>query len=74
MCSRVMACLGVGGHALGGGAQDHTGKFKELTWTPTRAAAREKILGIPKILFDRLIVDTILFLVLYQLYQLWVVS
>ena len=68
MCSRVMACLG------GGRAQDHTGKFKELTWTPTRAAAREKILGIPKILFDRLVVDTILFLVLYQLYQLWVVS
>ena len=73
----MLTCHGMsggGGSRPGRGAQDHTGKFKELTWTPTRAAAREKILGIPKILFDRLVVDTILFLVLYQLYQLWVVS
>ena len=37
--------------------EDHQGEFKSLTWTPSRAAAKQKILGIPKPLFTRLAFD-----------------
>ena len=38
-------------------AEDHRGKFKTLTWTPSRAAAKQKILGVPKPLATRLAFD-----------------
>ena len=46
-CGRVVGVVGRG-HTRGVLArlsQNHAGKFKELTWTPTRAAAKEKVLG-----------------------------
>jgi len=72
-CDRVVGVIGKG-HVKGVMSclsQNHSGKFKELTWTPTRAAAKEKVMGIPKVVVDRLVVDTIIFLVLYQAYQIW---
>ena len=46
-CRRVVGVVGRG-HMRGVLArlsQNHAGKFKELTWTPTRAAAKEKVWG-----------------------------
>jgi pheromone shutdown protein TraB len=37
--------------------EEHPGAFKRLTWTPSRVAAKQKILGMPRSLATRLAVD-----------------
>ena len=37
-----------------------SGEFKRLTWTPSRAAAKEKVLGVPRSLATRLAFDAAL--------------
>ena len=60
---RVLGVVGRGHldgvvRALG---EDHTGGFKTLTWTPRRAAAKQKVLGVvPRPLATRLASDTII--------------
>jgi len=51
-------------------SENHSGKFKELTWTPARAAAKEKVFGVvPKLLFDRLVVDSIILIALVKAWE-----
>mmetsp|Transcript_44894 Transcript_44894/g.109548 ORF Transcript_44894/g.109548 Transcript_44894/m.109548 type:complete len:138 (-) Transcript_44894:178-591(-) len=54
----VMTCLD----------QNHSGRFKELTWTPSRAAMKQKVLGVPRAVWERLAWDTVLFGGLYLAY------
>jgi pheromone shutdown protein TraB len=56
---RVLGVVGRGHvdgvvRALG---EDHEGRYKALTWTPSRAAAKQKILGVPRPLATRLATD-----------------
>lgn len=37
--------------------EDHAGAFKALTWTPRRARAKQRVLGVPAPIVDRLVVD-----------------
>jgi len=51
--------------------EDHSGKFKNLTWTPSRAALKDKVFGVPRAVWTRLANDTIFFGGLYILYLLY---
>lgn len=56
---RVLGIVGVG-HLDGvmtALAEDHHGAFKRLTWTPSRAAAKQTVLGVPRPLATRLAFD-----------------
>ena len=56
---RVLGVVGKG-HQAGvtrALSESHPGAFKALTWTPRRAAAKQKVLGIPKPLAQRLALD-----------------
>lgn len=51
--------------------EEHRGEFKALTWTPRRARAKVRVLGVlPAPLFDRLLTDGALALGLYAVVQL----
>lgn len=60
---RVLGVVGVG-HLDGvvkALREEHTGAFKELTWTPSRAMAKQKVLGVlPRPLVTRLATDAML--------------
>ena len=44
-----------------GEPEAHTGAFKKLVWTPRRAAAKRKVLGVvPEPLAKRLAIDLVL--------------
>jgi len=66
-CNRV---VGVVGRAHLPGVmralnEDHSGEFKSLTYTPRRAAMKQKILGIPKPLAQRLAFDVVVGVLAY---------
>ena len=67
---RVLGVIGRG-HLEGVCAalgEDHAGGFKALTWTPSRAAAKQRVLGLPKPLVTRLVFDASLGVALWWLY------
>jgi len=72
-CKRVVAVVGKG-HAKGVMrclSENHNGKFKTLTWTPTRAALKDKVFGVvPRVIVNRLVVDTIVFVLLFYTLKL----
>ena len=59
---RVLGVVGRGhlDGVLAALGESHVGGFKTLTWTPSRAAARQKLLGVPRPLATRLALDTAL--------------
>ncbi|KAJ1476373.1 TraB family-domain-containing protein [Baffinella frigidus] len=71
-CQRVVAVVGKG-HVKGvlkALSENHSGKFKQLTWTPARAAAKEKVFGVvPKLLFDRVVVDSVILLAIVKAWE-----
>jgi pheromone shutdown protein TraB len=67
----VMGAGHVPGVARALGETQPRGAFKELTWTPRRARARERVLGVvPANLADRLVSDAAITLGLYAASQL----
>mmetsp|Transcript_14545 Transcript_14545/g.20345 ORF Transcript_14545/g.20345 Transcript_14545/m.20345 type:complete len:87 (-) Transcript_14545:138-398(-) len=73
-CRRVVGVVGRG-HMQGvlkALSENHSGKFKTLTSTRRRKAMKEKVLGMPKPVAQRLTFDIVIGGLGWLLYEWWV--